>query len=303
MSKPICILISYVTELIFDVDELPRLGETLHGHFSVGHGGKGMNMAVCAQRLGASPQILGRVGTDSFSTHAMAFLADEGLKLDSLQRDDTGGSAGAVFRLKNGSNAIVLDTGANGRLTPKDLEPHHDLLRNSSFVLSPLEIPVATVEHAFRIAKSGGATTILNPAPIPDDGLPDSLLDVCDIVTPNFHEASSLGPLLSESNESILVCATHASQRGTTRRDIIITVGDRGAFVYQRVGTHRWCRPPKANIVDTTGAGDAFNGGLITALARGASLFEAAEFGVRVATTKCTRQGTARAMPRKEELV
>jgi ribokinase len=295
----IVILISYVTELIFDIEQMLKVGQTLHGRFSTGHGGKGLNMAVGVRRLGPTPTMIGRVGRDGHTEAALAFLAAEGLDTSTLVRDDAGGAAGVIVRMPDGANAIVIDAGANLRLSTADIDRHHSSLRGAAVALAQLELPQATAAHAFAIARAGGAITVLNPAPAPTGPLDKSLLDVCDIVTPNQTEAMLMTGIQDDSDESLLQAAR---QLGAGVRDVIITVGERGALVCQRSGKVDWVRPPSVRVVDTSGAGDAFNGGLVTALAEGRSLVDAARFAVRVASLKCTRAGTSVAMPWRNEV-
>jgi ribokinase len=298
-SHDIVILLSSVTELIFDLPRMLRVGETLCGNFSVGHGGKGLNMAVATRRLGHSPAVIGRLGTDAHSEAAIDFLAREGLDISRLVRDPAGGSAGVIFRMPDGANAIAIDAGANMRLSVDDIDRHAEVFRRAKVVLAPLELPQSAIARAFQHAREGAAITILNPAPAPIGPIDPALLDVCDILTPNQHEAVHLSGHSGESNATLLASATSLSQG---RRHVLLTAGERGALIVDRAGTHAWVPPPVVKVLDTSGAGDAFNGGLAVALAEGKPLADAARFAVTVASLKCTRHGTSVAMPMRNEV-
>jgi ribokinase len=302
MNSPlITVLASYVTELIFHVPRLMKAGETIEGPFETGNGGKGFNMSIACKRAGCDVQVIMKVGKDAFGDTAERMLHQSGIDTTMVFRDNEHLSgAGVVLLLPNGENAIAVDSGANMYLTPQEVSEAREILERSDIILSPLEMPVPAITEAFRIARKSGARTILNPAPAPNHLLPPELVSNISVITPNCIEAETMTGISLQTNNSVRAAGDRLHDLGIP--DVVITLGSRGAY-YSDGGNYGFIHAPDVNVVDTTGAGDAFNSGLAVALARGASLGDATEFGTKVASIKVTRKGTAKAMPFENEIL
>lgn len=289
----ITILASYVTELIFHVPRIMRLGETIEGSFETGYGGKGFNMAVAAKRAGGNVNVIMKVGNDVFGDNAIRILKEEGIATDAVYRDDVKPSgAGVVLLMPNGENAIAIDSGANTALTPAEIEASVGSIHSSAVVLSPLEMPIAAIKRSFEIAKISGCTTILNPAPAQE--LPDDIFQYIDILTPNKTEAEIITGIKLENDADVIQAAETLFNKGIP--EIVITRGGEKAY-YKNKHESAFIYPPKVNVVDTTGAGDAFNGMLAHAVAQGKNFTDAVADAVYYAALKVTRNGTSKAMP------
>lgn len=291
----------FVADLAFHTPRLPTWGETVLGsRFSIGPGGKGSNQAVAAARLGACVSFISKIGRDAFGELARRTYAEEGIDTQFLYEssDSATGAATILVHESKGENAIVVVPGACNELTPSEIDRARDHLEKSAVFLTQLEQPVALAEHALKLARSLGVTTILNPAPAAD--LPESLYALCDYLTPNESEAASLTKLPVETDEQAERAAEALLSRGA--RSVIVTLGERGALVKNlRVTTH----VPAVNagpVIETTGAGDAFAGGLAVALAEGREIVEATRFACAVAGISVTRPGTAPSMPHRTEV-
>jgi len=296
-TNQITVLASYVTELIFHVPRIMRLGETIEGNFETGYGGKGFNMAVAAKRSGGNVNVVMKVGKDVFGDTAVRLLNDEGIHTDTVYRDEQKPSgAGVVLLLPTGENAIAIDSGANTMLSIDDVNRCRDPIKKSSIVLSPLEMPIPAIQRAFEIAKEGDSITILNPAPARD--IPDELYQLTDVITPNETETEILTGIELRTDLDVMRAVDVLIEKGV--KNVIITRG--GNSVYFRNGDiNEFLYPPSITVVDTTGAGDAFNGALAYAMAEGQNIEIAVNYATRYAALKVTRKGTSKAMPTKKE--
>lgn len=283
------------TDLIVRAARLPAAGETvLGGDLATAAGGKGANQAVAAARLGAPVTFVGRLGQDMFGRQSAAGLAAEGLDLTYLVRDADAPSGVALIVVDDaGQNLIAVAPGANGRLTPADVAAAQPAIAAARVLLLQLEIPMETVLAAARAGRAAGLTVILNPAPA--QTLPPELYALVDYVTPNEHEATLLsGAADPEAAAGILL--------GWGVRGVIVTLGEAGALL--AAGPLMRVRVPGFRVaaVDTTAAGDAFNGGLAVALARGESLPAAVHFAHAVAALSVTRPGAQPSLPTGAEV-
>lgn len=296
----VAVLASYVTELIFEVAHLPRPGETVGGRFTVGHGGKGLNMAVAAQRCGAITLPVMKTGEDEHGRTARKMVADEGMSDQGIFTTAARPSgAGVVLLDAKGQNSIALDAGANFLLTPDEVASLRPQLSTCRVFLAQLESPVAAILEFFRIAREVGAITILNPAPAPPGPLPEELWRLTDCLTPNQTEGAVLSGGDPSDQAGWRVTTETLRKNGVAQ--VAMTLGAEGAFISSAAG-ERWVKASQVSVVDTTGAGDAFNGALAAQFVAGATLSEAVEFAVRYAALKVTRRGTALAMPTLAEL-
>jgi len=287
-------------DLVARTGAIPRPGQTVLGHeFAVIPGGKGANQAVAAARLGASCAMVGRVGSDSFGRQSVESLSRHGVDVAHVAvTPDRSTGVALILVEASGQNAICVVPGANGCLTPQDIEAHRDALAAARVCLLQLEIPVATVRRAIELCRELGVLTILDPAPA-DAGLPRELFAV-DVLTPNAGEAATLTGLPFSDDAANLAAVAEALSRFGARR-VVLKLGPGGSAVIQEGAI---TRVPgfRVEVVDTTAAGDAFTGGLGVALARGEDLVEAARYASAAGALACTRFGAQPSMPTADQV-
>lgn len=300
----VTILGSYVADLAFRIDRLPAWGETRMGQsFQLGPGGKGSNQAVAAARAGApgssNVSFISKLGPDPFGEIARTLYRDENIDTQYIfaSPNPTGAAAILIDALR-GENAIVVVPGACYELTPAEVDQATDLIAASSVFVAQLELPLLTVEHGLRLAHTHGVPTILNPAPAAT--LPATIYPLCDYLTPNESEATALTGIPVSDLSSAEDAASFFLAVGV--RNVILTLGAQGALIKNPTLTRHIPAVDAGTVVETTGAGDAFNGGLATALAEGMDLIEATEFACAVAGLSVTRHGTAPSMPHRHEI-
>lgn len=298
----ICIAGTFVADLAFRADRLPMWGETVLGSaFRMGPGGKGSNQAVAAARLGASVSIISKIGLDEFGNLARRTWADEGI--DTRFLVDTAefatGSSTITVNETTGDNAIVVVPGSGFRITCDEIDLAHDAIAESAMFMICLELPTDVVRHALALATSLGVPTILNPAPA--QLLSDDIYPLCGYITPNESEATRLTGVMVSNAESAARAADVLLSRGARR--VIVTLGEGGALVKTATLTEHVRAFHAGAVVETTGAGDAFNGGLAVALAEGKEILDAVRFGCAAAAICVTRYGTTPAMPGRDEVI
>ena len=302
MSIPrIVVLGSYATGLTMKVKRLPRTGETLLGSgYRVDYGGKGSNQAVGCARLGAKVSFVAKVGKDAFGEMALGLYREE--RVDATYvRQALGAPTGVGFILVEGTsghNCITIDPGANELLSATDVSECERAFESAAVLLTQLEIPVAAAEAALRCGRSKGLTTILNPAPVRT--LPASVLPLVDVLTPNETEAKVLAGRDPDDASEPGEVAHQLICRGV--KQVVMTLGEKGALIVS--GTSSTLVPAaRMSAVDTTGAGDAFNAGLATALASGASLESGVRFAVITGGLAVTKEGVIPSLPQREEVL
>ena len=278
-------------DLVVETGHFPSPGETLLGQrFSTFAGGKGANQAVAAQRLGAQVTLIGCVGDDGFGRQLVAELKAEGIDTDQVRIAEETGTGVAAITVSQAENSIVVVPGANHALTPADLLAAEASFAAADVVLCQLEIPLATVEAAAELAQRHGKPFLLNPAPAAV--LPASLLDRVTLLTPNEHE---LALLFAGADE-----AWQQQLRAHPRR-IIMTKGADGAWFADADGELCHQAAFRVTAVDTTGAGDTFNGAL--AAFWGDDLSSAAHLACAASALSVTRAGAQSGMPTNEQLL
>ncbi|WP_168565563.1 ribokinase [Crateriforma spongiae] len=298
MSK-IVVVGSINTDMVIRTRRLPGPGETvLGGTFLMNPGGKGANQAVAAAKLGGDVVFIGKVGDDSLGRDAVANMQHCGVDTRFIGVDPDLASGVATITVdESGENCIAVASGANACLSVADVQSAWKQIDDVSMVLMQLETPLETVQAAAQLAKQSGATTILNPAPAQD--LPDALLALIDIITPNEHEAHQLTGVTINSDDSAKSAAQRLQQRGVPT--VIITMGDRGAWIQSDDFTGCVDAIP-AKVVDTTAAGDTFNGALAAELALGTARVDAVRLANHAASIAVTRQGAQGSCPTRKDL-
>lgn len=299
-SGSIVVLGVFVADTAYRAPRPPRLGETLMGTgFALGPGGKGSNQAVAAARLGAEVSLISKLGDDPFADMAMRTWADAGVAAAVTREAESYTGAAYIFVDDvTGENAIIVCPGAGATIAVADIDANADLIRSASVFITQLEQPIDAAAHALAIAKEAGVTTVLNPAPA--TALDERIFGLCDYVTPNETEAEELTGIEVTSLDDAQTAADALLAKGV--RAAVITLGEAGAL-YQTAGQSEVIPAYEvAPVVETTGAGDAFNGGFATALARGFDPLEAVRFGCAVAGISVTRPGTAPSMPSLAEV-
>lgn len=291
---------SFVVDLMARGEHLPVPGETVKGSmFQMGPGGKGFNQAIAAKRAGAQISLVTKIGRDSFAEVALSMLRGENMPPDFVfvSEDAPTGAAVIMVDERTSQNQIMVTLGACDTFDDADIEKIKPLIQTSKYLLIQLETNVDGVEKMIRIAKENNVFVILNPAPIqPFDS---SILKMVDVITPNEVEASILTGIPVNSPEDAKKAAENLFDRGV--KNVVITLGSKGVFAATMNETRHF-QNLKVNAVDTTGAGDAFNGALLTALAEGEDLFSACSFARAAANLSVTKIGTSVAMPYREEI-
>jgi ribokinase len=292
----VTIIGSYIVALVMDMDRLPIEGETVVGRdFHTTFGGKGSNAAVAAARLGADTWFLGKVGRDSFAADFVAMLQRENVHREKVLYCETHPTGVGIILFNSvGTNLIAIDPGANNQLTPADLAEHLDLIRSSSVVISPLEIPLDTALAGAQLAHQHGVKAILNPAPACD--LRKSDLSSVFALTPNETEARVCLRLPSDDPANDDELARALLDLGP--RNVMLTRGAQGVLWASRQGV-RSIPALRVNPVDTVGAGDAFNAGLAVGLSEGQSVLHSIALGVSAASLSTEKRETLASYPHR----
>lgn len=280
---------SCMVDLVTRAQRLPRLGETLTGDsFAQGFGGKGANQAVAARRLGTPVTMIARVGDDAFGEQTLANFERQGVDARFVRRvPGTVSGVAPIFVDAEGRNFVLIVPGANAALLPDDLAPATDALGAARAVICQLEIGQATVQRAFEVARGAGVMTVLNPAPAAP--LPDHLLELTDLLIPNETELEALTGRAASTLEQVRDAARALLRRGP--QQLIVTLGERGALHVSHAGAVHH-PAPRVRAFDTTGAGDAFIGALMSAWVGGAAMPEAIGYANAAAAVSVTRAGT-----------
>lgn len=301
MNPPsICVVGSINLDMNAYVERFPRPGETLHGHrFTTGYGGKGANQAVMTARLGGQVSMVGRVGDDIFGQDMRRNLANEGIRTDFIFESQGVSSGVAVITIEEtGQNNIVVIAGANGLVTPADVERAQSAIAGAQVLLCQMEVPMAANLAALRLARAAGVTTIFNSAPVSSE-VPEEVYQLADIFCPNESEAELLTGIAVHTLDDARLAAGVILERGA--KSALITLGARGAlYVTAEADLHIPVAPVTA--VDTTGAGDAFVGSLAYFLAAGHPIERAIACANAIAAISVQAPGTQTSYPRRDQL-
>lgn len=299
MKPPIFVIGSSNTDMVIKADHLPQPGETiLGGIFFMNPGGKGANQAVAAARLNGNVTFICKTGNDIFGEQSIQLFEAEGINTQFILSDDKNPSGVALITVdKNAENCIAVASGANATLTPKDIEKATAEIAGAAIVLMQLEIPVDTVNWVAAFAAANNVKVILNPAPACE--LPEAFFKNIAIITPNKSEAEMLSGINIKDMDSAIQAANIIKQKGVAT--VIITLGDKGALVVTDTITEM-ITAPFVEAVDTTAAGDVFNGALAVAIAEGLPVLDAVTFACKAASISVTRMGAQASSPHRNEI-
>jgi ribokinase len=300
MKSGVCILGIYVSDMAFTANRQPIMGETIIGsRFAIGPGGKGSNQTIAAARAGGDVTFITNLGEDLFGDSAMAMYAKDGVKPRIRRVADVATGAAYIFLEQDtGANAIIVVPGAADTITAEDVKSNVDAITGAVVFMTQLEAPLPQCVSALGLAKAAGTTTILNPAPAAT--LEPSFYKLCDYVTPNESEATMLTGVEVKDLDTARKAADVFLKHGVGTA--LITLGGQGSLLHSKDKSIHIPIFNAGKVVDTTGAGDAFNGGFAAALARGATPEDAARFGSATAGISVTRPGTAPSMPKLSEI-
>ncbi|MCP4383265.1 MAG: ribokinase [Hyphomicrobiales bacterium] len=296
----VAILGIFVADLAFRAGRMPAIGETIAGSdFKMGPGGKGSNQSVAAARAGASVTFISRLGADDFAAVALATWEKEGVRAEVIETPDR--PTGAAFIYVNdqtGENAIIVVPGAAAAISSADVDNAADAIQSAAVFITQLEQPPAAARRGLEIAREAGVVTVFNPAPA--EPVDDAIYPLCDYVTPNETEAALLTGLPVGDIDEARRAGNVFLDRGVGTA--LITLGEAGALLHTHEDSTLLPAFNAGPVVETAGAGDAFNGGFAAALARGDTPPEAVRFGCAVAGISVTRPGTAPSMPTLAEV-
>ncbi|MFN2490635.1 MAG: ribokinase [Actinomycetota bacterium] len=290
---------SFAVGLTLRADRFPVSGETvLARDFDQGPGGKGSNQAVQVARMGAPVEFVGRLGDDAFGDVADALFAEEGVGTTFLRRTSARNTGlGFIVIDAAGDNRILLDPGANALFARADVADAAAAIATSAVVMAQLEIPVEAAHEGLRLGREKGALTVLNPAPVRP--LPPEIFDVADILTPNQTEARILlGLSPADPIDDMEACGRLLALGAHT---VVLTRGSEGAVIVTSDGSVALPAQP-VDVVDSTGAGDAFNGTLAAGLARREALEDAVARAVAAGALACTKLGVIPSLPRRADV-
>jgi ribokinase len=300
MTKQIVVVGSTSLDFVAGAGRIPVVGETIIGNtFNTFYGGKGANQAVAAAKLGYPTAMIARVGDDAFGPQLQNALRSAGVDAENVLNVSGPSGVALIMTGGKGENSIVVVPGSNGKLTIQELQKHEKTLKNAGMFLAQLEIPMETVEYLTEFAKKNGIPLMLDPAPARE--LPASLLQRVSWITPNESETLTL---LRRSEKELAEDQVHrAAEEILSRgvRNVVLKLGSRGCLVAHG-GKMEFVPAYKVAAVDTTAAGDAFNGAFAVGLMKGQSPREAAAFACAVAGISVTRHGAQPSMPTLAEV-
>lgn len=300
MKNKIVVVGSTNMDMVVKTGHIPKPGETvLGGTFFMNPGGKGANQAVAVARLGGDVTFISKIGNDIFGKQSTKIFDDEGVDIGGIYAEVNSPSGIALITVDDkGENSIVVAPGANAFLNADNVQSAFDKYPQASVLLVQLEIPMETVEAAINYAQSKSITVILNPAPM--NKAVAKFLDKIDIITPNAHEAEALSNHTITDVDSAIVAAKKIQQQGV--KTVIITLGEEGAILLTEDEVHH-ISTPKVEAIDSTAAGDVFNGAFAVALSEGKSLKNAVTFACRAAAIAVTKMGAQSSIPYRNEIL
>ena len=291
----ISVLGIFVADISFSGSKIPAVGETILGDkYNIGPGGKGCNQAIAIARLGAKVNFISKIGKDSYGQLALNTLKKDKINIESVIQDEKlqTGVAGILIDKNSGKNAINVIVGAPSSLTINEINKHINIIKNSKIFLTQLEVPKDVTFHCLKIAKESGCLTILNPAPA--SNIVNDFFNYIDFFTPNETEAEFYTGVRITNEKEAKQAADKLINLGIKK--VIITLGEKGLF-YSNGKDEIYLKANLVDAIDTTGAGDAFNGALAYGLSKGKTINECLELANKVAGFSTTKLGAGNAMP------
>lgn len=297
--KTLCVLGSINVDHVIRVPYFPKSGETLAGHsYQIAYGGKGANQAVAAARLGAKVKFIGAIGDDAIGQTMKSAFEQDGIDTQAIEVIPNQSTGLAMIQVSDGGeNSIVISAGANANLSTDRVAQQRTAIELADILLMQLESPLQAVEFAAKIAKKSGTLVVLNPAPA--QALSDELLACVDIITPNETEAEILTGVKVENAQTAAQASAVFHQKGIMT--VLITLGAKGVYLSEQGRGGEIIRGFHVQAIDTTAAGDTFNGGFVTALLEGKTLSQAIRFAHAAAAISVTRLGAQTAIPYRSE--
>ena len=296
----ISVLGIFVADISFSGSKIPAVGETILGNkYNVGPGGKGCNQAIAIARLGGKVNFISKIGKDSYGELALNTLKKNKINTKNIIQDTNlqTGVAGILVDKNSGKNAINVIVGAPSTLKINEIDDQTNLIKNSKIFLTQLEVPKDVTLHCLKVAKENGCVTILNPAPASE--ISKEFYNNIDFFTPNETEAEFYTGIKITNNQEAKQAADKLLNLGIKK--VIITLGEKGLF-YSDGKEEIYLKASDVKAIDTTGAGDAFNGGLAFGLSKGKSIKKCLELANKVAGISTTKLGAGDAMPLTEDL-
>ena len=301
MAKPIVVVGSINLDLVATAERIPMPGETIAGErFTTYFGGKGANQAVAIGKLDYPVKMLGNVGSDSFGSQLREALMHAGVDASLVETVSGSSGVAVISTTHRGDNSIIVIPGANGQIGTENLDRNRSVIEEAGMVLTQLEIPMPVIERLAEITRRSGVPLMLDPAPARP--LSDHLLRSVDWITPNESETRLL--LNLDGGDLGPDAATRAAEEllGRGPRNIALKMGERGVFLAESSGNRTLIPAYAVQAVDTTAAGDAFNGAFAVGLMLGKGSEESARFASAVAAISVTRHGAQPSMPSAEEV-
>lgn len=296
--KKVLVIGSLNMDMVVRVEQLPAKGETVLGEtISYIPGGKGANQACALGRLGANVQMLGCIGKDDFGKIQLSNLEEYKVNTKSIKVSEEKPTGTAIVYVdKKGNNNIVVIQGANKECSYSYLKENDEAFQKADYIVLQMEIPYESILYAIRRGKELGKTIILNPAPVSKE-MSDEIYPFIDYITPNESELSKLSSV--NEDESVENMAKQLLQKGV--ENVLVTIGEEGAILVNNQTTHV-CKARKVQAIDTTAAGDCFNGAFVLALSEGRGVLEAIEFANKASSIAVTRKGAQTSIPTREEV-
>lgn len=297
MSSKIIVIGSMNADFVIHSQKMPVLGETLSGsNFQVNAGGKGLNQAVAIAKLGGNVSFCGCVGNDANGELLLNELKNNNVDFKGFETEEAPTGI-AMITVVDGNNFIILDSGANSKLTPEVIENYRDLIAECEYCVMQLEIPAQTVLKVCEIAKKSDTKIILNPAPFKE--LPNDIFSQIDYIIPNEHEAHDLTGIYPDNEERTKKAVLKLKQMGV--KNVIITLGERGCAY--NLGDDVIFKPAiKTAVVDTTSAGDTFIGAFVSKLSKKETIHTAIDYATKAAAITVSRKGASKSIPFADEI-
>ena len=297
--KKICVIGSLNMDLVVNVDEMPKKGQTLIGSsFKEVPGGKGANQAVAIARLGGDINMIGKVGSDSFGKTLIEQLKNDNVDTEYVQIENCASGVAMITVDKNAENSIVVAPGANFKVLEEDIDKCIDGIKKSDIVVLQLETPLNTIKYALEKSKELGKYTILNPAPAVKLG--DEIIRNVDLLTPNETELEILSGVKIETEDDIKKAAHVMIEKGV--KELIVTLGSKGSL-YINEETMNFKKSYKVEAIDTTAAGDSYTGALAVAFSKNESIEEAMDFASKVGALSVMKEGAQTSLPTLEDVL